>query len=105
MVNKAMRTKDKYAKAAAELDALEKCLNCMENAKALLPAHEIDELISFYYKVNYLRVLLENKAVSDFAGDIKFNEASIIDIFFQPIEFKNNFEEYKIRREQLRSLL
>ena len=92
-------------KALAELDVLEKCLNCMENAKALLPAHEIDGLISFYYKVNYLRVLLENKAVSDFAGDIKLNEPSIIDIFFGPVELKNNFEEYKIRREQLRSVL
>ena len=56
MVSKKMRTKEKYAKAAAEMDILQKSLFYASNLTDLLPAKEIDYLIKVHYKIAYLKI-------------------------------------------------
>ena len=102
MVNKAFRTRDKYAKAAAELDALEKCLGHCDNAKELLPAVEADKLIKWHDSIMLMKVLLEDKAAKDFAGKEELEELHISDIFFKGENYANMFVDYKKRKEQLR---
>ena len=100
MIKKSMRTKEKYAKAAAELDVLEKCLRNSNNAMELLPAKEIDYLCNLIYKISMLKIILENNAAKDYGSTDK-----IVDLFCGLKELKNEFDDYKLRRNELISSL
>lgn len=105
MIKKSKRTKDKYVKAAAELDMLCDCLISMENTTALLPAKEIDYLYDVLNnKVSQLKVILENQFVKDFGGTLKHEEGHLYSIYFNP-SCKLIAEEYKSRYDEMKNLI
>ena len=99
MIIKSKRTREKYAKAAAELDIMGKCLSNMKNTTDLLPAKEIDYLIKVYNKISYLRIILESQAAKDYAGKEMFGNMHISDIYFSPNKKYN--KDYSSRYDEM----
>ena len=100
MIKKSLRTKEKYAKASAELDALESCLFKAKNLKELLPAKEIDYLINLHDKISLYRVMLDNQACKDFASTRLKDGEDILELFYNPSAKENN-EHYQTRLKEL----
>ena len=104
MIKKALRTRDKYAKAAAELDVLDKCLSEMKNLHSLIPANEIDKIEYIRQKViTKYKCFLENQAAKDFAGKVRFDEFPVSDIYFK--WYREKDEDYKCGINEMKAAI
>lgn len=101
MYKKSLRTRDRYIKAAAELDILAECMSEMKNVMSLVPANESDKILfkcdSFITKY---KCLLEKQAIKDFSGKEKFEVFPVSEIYFKWDRQKD--ENYKARLEELK---
>jgi hypothetical protein len=104
MIKKALRTRDKYAKAAAELDILDKCLLKMKNVHSLIPANEIDKILYLRDKViAKYKCFLERQAAKDFAVNVRFDEFPVSEIYFKWDREKD--EDYKCGINEMKTAI
>lgn len=100
MLDKAERTRDKYAGAAAELDILYDVLGCMNDTIDLLPDDDINFFIEASKRITDLKLKLDSQAAEDFGAKTKTDKDHIKFIFFNSAA-KELSKKYNSRYEKI----